>query len=295
MKFILTADWHVRADAPIGRRDSYFETLRYKINQITTLANDHDATILIAGDIFHRHNPTPQEISCTIQALSNNNVLVVAGNHDLPFHNYGNLERSGLYTALVGGAFSLIQHNRHAMRRKVYVYGKNWNEPLHKKQHARSLLTHAQHPEFKILLAHEYVWKKTKPFPDAPDDCKAHTIMEKYKQFDLIVTGDNHQSFTQHDGDRYLINPGSIMRSARDQIKFKPRVAIFDTNAPHDFEWAYLNIAHDVWVKQDTANPIAPRIKNPIGELDFNKNLEQEFDKRNTDKETKTKVQEMVP
>ena len=56
----------------------------------------------------------------------------------------------------------------------------------------------------------------------------AGTFLRKNK-FDLIVSGDNHQSFTHKEGNRLLINCGSLMRNKIDQVNHKPCIWIFDT------------------------------------------------------------------
>ena len=57
--------------------------------------------------------------------------------------------------------------------------------------------------------------------------------------YDLIVTGDNHQSFTEEYQGRRLVNPGNLTRQVADQIDFQPRVALWyaDTNT---IEWVNL-------------------------------------------------------
>jgi DNA repair exonuclease SbcCD nuclease subunit len=55
-------------------------------------------------------------------------------------------------------------------------------------------------------------------------------VLLKNNPFDLIVTGDNHKSFTFKDEDRYLVNCGSLMRSSIDQIDHEPVVYIYDSD-----------------------------------------------------------------
>ena len=53
--------------------------------------------------------------------------------------------------------------------------------------------------------------------------------LEKQKEFDLILTGDNHQSFCITSNGRWLLNPGSMMRMRADQVDHNPIVGIYDT------------------------------------------------------------------
>jgi len=73
----------------------------------------------------------------------------------------------------------------------------------------------------------------------------AEGILRKYPQYDLIITGDCHQSFTvEHEG-RRLVNPGNLTRQVADQIDFKPRVALWYAE-DNSIEWVYLPIQENV-------------------------------------------------
>ncbi|MFH1624128.1 MAG: hypothetical protein ABID54_03105, partial [Pseudomonadota bacterium] len=58
-------------------------------------------------------------------------------------------------------------------------------------------------------------------------------LLKDHPEFDLFVTGDNHHSFVcgemDKNGTRYVVNCGSLMRSAIDQVDHKPRVYVYDT------------------------------------------------------------------
>jgi hypothetical protein len=68
---------------------------------------------------------------------------------------------------------------------------------------------------------------------DWQDDYELGGDFLSNSDYDLIVSGDNHQSFmleTKEKKKRYLFNCGSLMRSTIDQIDHKPCVYIFDTD-----------------------------------------------------------------
>ena len=52
------------------------------------------------------------------------------------------------------------------------------------------------------------------PFPGATGG-NAINILKKYPQFDLIVTGDNHQSFSVEYEGRLLVNTGTYSSDSR--------------------------------------------------------------------------------
>ena len=77
-----------------------------------------------------------------------------------------------------------------------------------------------------ILLLHMLISDK----PLYPGHANVHSgwMLNKCK-FDLIVSGDNHQHFTNQTSDaRWLINCGSLMRSSIDQKDHQPVVYIYE-------------------------------------------------------------------
>jgi hypothetical protein len=82
-----------------------------------------------------------------------------------------------------------------------------------------------------ILVWHHMTYL-TKPFPGAKEGM-AEGLLRKYPQFDLIVTGDNHTSFTVEYEGRRLVNPGNVTRQTAAQIDFKPSIWLWFANDNH--------------------------------------------------------------
>ena len=64
------------------------------------------------------------------------------------------------------------------------------------------------------------------PWPGC-EDLSAGQILDKYPEYDLIVTGHNHKTFIEEKDGRLLVNPGSLMRQDADQIDHKPCVFLW--------------------------------------------------------------------
>ncbi|MCK5344265.1 MAG: metallophosphoesterase, partial [Candidatus Heimdallarchaeota archaeon] len=62
MKYILTADWHIRDTTPRCRTDNYWMKQWNKINQVLQIAQEEDAVVLIAGDVFDKPRVSNQTI-----------------------------------------------------------------------------------------------------------------------------------------------------------------------------------------------------------------------------------------
>jgi len=201
---ILTSDWHLREDTPVCRTDNFWEAQWKKVDFVSELQKKYDCPVYHAGDLFHTWKPSPYLLSKTIEHLPDG-FYTVYGNHDLPQHSIELKEKCGVYTLWKARALKVFQQG-------------HWND------------TPNNSLDFDIGEKQVYVWHKfvyvgKEPFPGAKG--KARSIMKKYSQFDLILTGDNHQSFVYPVDDRLLVNPGSLMRQEAGQIDFKPSVYLW--------------------------------------------------------------------
>jgi len=200
---ILVGDLHLREDNPICRIDNFIETQIIKLQFIKNLQKQYDCPVIIPGDIFHIWKTSPYLLSIAMNNLPKN-LWVVAGNHDLPQHNLSLLKKSGLFTLATSGHIRILNGTH---------FGQ---EPINE-----SIIIGNK----KILVWHNMTYQKI-PFPGASGGM-ANKILRKYPQFDLIVTGDNHQSFVEEYQGRILVNPGSLTRQTADQIDFKPSVYLW--------------------------------------------------------------------
>ncbi|MFW5701041.1 MAG: metallophosphoesterase family protein [Cyclobacteriaceae bacterium] len=208
---ILCADFHLREDPPVCRTDDFWETQWRKVQFIADLQIKHDCPVLHAGDLFHHWKPSPRLISYTIENIPDQ-FYTVLGNHDLPQHNIDLLEKCGLYTLYKAKSLNILPGIHFGNDPKIDNYpGFNIKNR-------------------KILVWHIYTYQtKTWPGNKAPRSAK---LLRKYPEYDLILTGDNHQAFVEEHKYRLLVNPGSLMRQDADQIDFRPRIYLYyaDTN-----------------------------------------------------------------
>ena len=202
---ILTSDWHLRETTPVCRTDDFWTTQMNKINFIYFLQRKHECPVIHAGDLFHHWKPSPYLLSMVIGTLPDQ-FATVYGQHDLPQHSLDLKDKSGIYVLESAIWVTVLD-------------GCSWGQ-----------LPEAPSIEIggrKILVWHNFTYIGKDPWPgcNAP---KAYALLEKYKQFDLIVTGDNHQSFTfRSPNGNLLVNPGSLTRQDADQIDFQPKVYLY--------------------------------------------------------------------
>lgn len=220
---ILTSDWHIRDSQPECRTDDFEAAQWEKIDFIAALQRKYKCPVLHAGDLFHHWKPSPYLLAKTIQHLPDQ-FHTIYGQHDLPQHNLELRHKSGIYVLEQAGALTVLK-------------GTHWGQsPI-----SSGINYHA------ILVWHKMVWIKDSPYPGAPGDGEAYKVLRKYgKNVELILTGDNHQSFIATGENCILVNPGNITRQTAAQVDFNPCVYLWDAEMSGDTKPIYLPIKRGV-------------------------------------------------
>ena len=264
---ILTSDWHLREDTPICYTGNFQKEQWNAVDFISKLQSQYNCPVICAGDLLHHWKSSPWLLSMAIEHLPNK-LYVCLGQHDLPTHSFELYHKSGVYTLERAGILTLLN-------------GTHWEqEPIE--------LAHSTLPS-DILVWHHLTYL-TKPFPGATGGM-AEGILRKYNQFRLVITGDNHQSFTVEYQGRRLVNPGSLTRQTADQANFQPRVALWYAE-DNSIQWVNLPIQEGVIsrehieVKEQRDARIDAFVSRLDGdyavELSFEDNLESFFKVNNT-------------
>ncbi len=223
---ICSADWHLRRTPPRARTDNWLEALERKVRFILRLAQE-SPPLLIAGDLFDKAKAGPFMEQWIIGLLRGYEVvpIVVPGQHDLPYHSLAEIPDSSIGVLAQAGVIDLLIDPKSFFilegeppNRMPSISGCPYGTDPPKMLPSGEDLYH-------VLLWHHMVINQPL-WPGQVAD-KAHLILKKYKQFDLIVTGDNHQSFAIADESnppRFIVNPGSMMRLKTSQADHKPCV-----------------------------------------------------------------------
>lgn len=251
---ILGADLHLWPRAPLCReQDEWIAAMGGKLQDIRNLQKIHDAPFLVAGDIFEKPYMEKGDqwfFSWLMGQIDN--WIVIPGQHDLANHRLEAYPESNLAVLEKAGVVKVLFENGK---------GKGWGDvsktidafpwgttPSSCKKESDSI---------HIALVHKLVYPGKPPFPDAElEGSTAKALMKKMKGFDLIVSGDNHETFglassrginTTVGGEfgyntwpnelgakhaQLLVNPGSLMRTSAKQIDHEPSVFLWhaDTN-----------------------------------------------------------------
>ncbi len=242
---ILTADWHIRTTCPICRKDDYWEAQIGKLAFIKGLLRKHKCPMFLVGDIFDRGISNPQaEIILLDRFELEDQIFCIAGQHDLINHKIGSWRNGSLGVIESAEIMNISWTKNNPI---LYVNGKTIR--LHGIHYGEELGETVTTKDSKnVLLLHTLVSQKGPMWKDDKSPT-AKQILKKYPQFDLIVVGDNHQSFVVKYKGRILVNPGSLLRTTINQINHKPRVYLWyaEDNTVED---VFIPIKQDVMVEE---------------------------------------------
>ena len=216
MKYIITADWHLRSQRPRCRLDAdWMETQRKALSQIIKYSGEYKADVIVIGDIFHSTNETTNEVIAMVQDFAaglyglSQRLFILAGNHDLPQHNLDNIHRS---------AFNILLNS-------VNIF--------HVKEISQNFDVEVSAPNFgagdidsPLMFKHTLCFPENyKVFPGAEKaGARPSELFGQFKNAKTILTGDYHRAFDYNKGKKWLLNPGCLIRQAADMIDYEPSV-----------------------------------------------------------------------
>lgn len=236
---VLAADIHIREDIPICRIDNYLDAQWKKISFILNLAVSNDVPLLVAGDFGNKPYWSNRLLNKAIKILLNTDIpiIVIPGQHDLPSHSLDLLSESGI--GVLHEAAIIDVRQKIEVKSEVtpdfliapFPYGIKITSQKFKTKRLKVAISHQL-----IVQNKKREWQESYPV--------AKRLLKDFPEYDLILTGDNHESFVEQYDKRLLVNPGSIMRMSVDQIGHKPRVYLWYSN--NTVEPVYLPIEDNV-------------------------------------------------
>lgn len=234
---ILTADLHIRADIPLCRTDDYLKAQWNKLNFIFDLCQENDCPLLVAGDVGNK-SQWPNWLLEKVISIINQykiNIVCIPGQHDLPEHRFDFWRKSGCGVLHSGLIVSIIEEPQTIDNTFIlypFPYGSQIKSKNIIQQNINIAMTH------QMIIENKPLW----PDQKAP---KGHELLKKFPEYNLILSGDNHNPFVAKYEGRLLVNPGSVMRMTAAQIDHKPRIYKWfaDTN---EVEAVYLPIEKNV-------------------------------------------------
>lgn len=218
MKIIYQGDLHLRDGSPVNRIDNYYEAELGKLQQLVAFGNKHEALLLLGGDTFDTHKVSAALVNQTIKILRKacHGVYATLGQHDVPYHEVDIL-KSPMYSLSASGAISTAMES--GVHRRVdgtNIYFCGWEKSVPIRAGAG----------FHIFLGHVSVFEKQIPFYWKGEGFTPKTLKERFPGYDLYLCGDIHIPFVQEN----VIVSGSMLRQSIDQINYRPRCYLIETD-----------------------------------------------------------------
>ena len=219
MKILLTADWHIRGDRPRCRIDEdWIESQHQDIQAVVDIARREkidEAWVL--GDLFHQPRAATEAVNMVLAGLKGLRevcpVYILPGNHDLPYHDYGNLEQSSLGIVLKSFPELRTREDSRGFTLTAAPFGLDPVDP------------HAD-----VWATHQLTFESADTKPPMAGGKIAQDLLDEAPGVQVVVTGDYHRGYiyTGSDG-RRVITPGCLNIQAADMADYRPRVYIWDT------------------------------------------------------------------
>jgi DNA repair exonuclease SbcCD nuclease subunit len=235
---IIVGDMHLGDQSPICRTDDFIKARNRKVKFIKRLQQKYNGIpVITPGDVFDHWKASPELLRWCIENCPT--MLSIPGQHDLPNHALDEHHRSGFGVLEAAGIINFV--NRPYTAPDFIAHGFSWGDPL-------TPCTDESKPV--VALAHFFTYVGDSPFPGCSSAHHASSVLKKLAGFDLVVTGDNHSSFTYEHKGRLLVNPGSMMRTSASQASHEPYVLLWwaDTNevkkVPLPFERGVVSREH---------------------------------------------------
>lgn len=278
---IFCSDMHLREKGknPEARSDNVWDAQWKKLDFISELQQENECDVFHAGDLFDHWDVSDELLAKTIEHLPDD-FNTVYGNHDLPLHSMLQKHKCGVYVLHKARVL-------HAFDAGAWKYDPDGDTPV------------IEVKGRKILIWHKYVYKQKEFWKADMGGAYSSGLLRKYPNYDVILTGDNHEAFTDVHKGRLLVNPGSMIRSTAKQIDFRPRVYLWyaDTNT---VEPVYLPIEENVITrehlekKENKDKRIQVFIENLDTQYDSDANLDQKIQYVFQKNKTKESVQQIV-
>lgn len=235
MRCLLTADWHLRGDAPICRvdPDNWLEEQKQSVEQLYPIVEEeHCDEVWILGDLFHRARTSTE---ATVQALNllrgfgKTPVRVLVGNHDELQHQYENVSKSTIGTIFSldnvtelrsSSWFDLVNHENVQTLLEAYPFGQ----------------VPEKIPDCDIWCVHELVFPDNDARPHLSNGTPLTDIgiiaedLVKRSNAQLVITGDYHHGYIREFKGAKVVTCGCLNIQASDMADYKPRVYILDTS-----------------------------------------------------------------
>lgn len=301
MKYLFCTDGHLSSKRPIARTEKtdseYIDNQLAKRKQMLEYAKVHGIkTILDGGDFlqYWRMENSNELLIKTYELFSQYEddieYMVNIGNHDLPYHNYANINQSLL------GVFEkmkVVKIEDSLQQQSAFIQFVGYGTDLSTVKFPLS---------GSIAVIHENIFEHT--VPPYMTGYTAHELIKLMPKVDLFLCGHNHEQFLYREGDKTVVNGGSIMRLTTRQADYKPKfyeIEIDNDTGRHyvlPIEFDILpNMISDEHLKSNKIQTFVQSTQSfadGTEVFDFRRDVELELNKRETGKDVRRIVNDCL-
>lgn len=223
MKYIFTHCWHLTGYVPTCRIEDKEEWLQFQYErmvEVVDYTNTLDAELIIAGDLFDQPRVDDEVITLFLRAMSCmlNTVHIIGGNHSLPDHREGNIDRSSL------GIIKAISNDKiqYHVCDEFLIDGRF--------EHSFALNEDVTIVHTLAVDAEEvpFAWKAI----------TAKELGDKYTT-PWVLVGDNHKHFLCEFNGQKVISAGCLMAESVTENEYDMGVYFIDTGNKIDVTMPY--------------------------------------------------------
>lgn len=232
---LFVADLHLSWNPPVARsaESNWLDAQVRPLRQLCELEEKYDCPVIVAGDIFDKHNPSPALINWAIQYLPT--MIAIPGQHDLPLHSLVDLKKSSYWTLVE--AYVIYPHDNVGFCLFRFPFGEQITPP---EKESRGL---------NVAVAHSYIWTEGNQYTGAPNEGNLSGYTKQLEGYDVAVFGDNHKGFTAMAGDCTVYNCGCLICRKQNEREHKPAVGLLYDDGK--VERHFLDVSEDKWLDDE--------------------------------------------
>lgn len=223
VRALLCGDIHLSHAPPVARSGEpcWYNAMKRSLQFLAELAEDCQAPILCAGDVFHTWRSPVELVNWATKWMPR--MIAIPGQHDLPFHDLQQIKKSPFWSLVLTLKLDYLPPALPVDTGALVLCGFPWGVPITKVNG----MPERRSGTLRVALVHDYVWSPNKSntsFPGAPKEKSAEARIESgvLDQFDLVVFGDNHRPFALGN----IYNCGGFLRRNLDERDHQPTVGL---------------------------------------------------------------------
>lgn len=216
MRFLYLTDTHCRQIAPFNRKDDYATALKFKLEEVASLALKLGVTAIFhGGDLWDTPDLSIQEADFFISCLKKTGIpiYIIAGNHDLYNKKLDTLPHTLLGVQDKLGVLKVIKTGERLYfddgNVRVQLTGQSYHSQIDLRDPRLDYCVRKKNCDYAIHMVHGMLMAEEK-FPGA-----VHTHLSEVHdtEADLTLAGHMHFGFPDYEYQgKYFINIGAIAR-----------------------------------------------------------------------------------